>query len=629
MRLEYVEPSMIEKRSFEIIEDRLRDRIVSINGGVRVDDDTDPVVISIIKRCIHTTADFDYAQSLCLSENAVGEFTSLIKAGATLVCDTNMALSGINKAVLDRYGCPYYCFMAEEDVKKEAKERKVTRAQVSMERAMALGGPVIFVIGNAPTALIALKDHYDKKDYVPAFVVGAPVGFVNVVAAKEMIMDTSVPYIVNKGQKGGSNVAAAIVNACLYGMTEDGACSDPGAGKLSDEARTKNRAGAKKGFGFTTGTCAQAAAKAATVMLLEQRKLDHIKVMTPAGISYEAQLCDVMLTKSGASCAVQKPESDDPDVTAGLLIYAEASFVQELPASDNGCVPIRDVSSDNERVIIEGGAGIGKLTRPGLDRQVGEWAINSVPRAMISREVMSTADEHEYFGAVKIVISAPGGEKIAQKTFNKRFGIEGGISIIGTSGIVEPMSTKAIIDTIKAELSQKKAMGADIAVITPGNYGLDFMKDHFGYDLENAVKCSNFIGETVDFARDLGFVKLLLVGHAGKLVKLSGGIMNTHSAMADCRMELMAAAAVAAGVDSETVRHILYSVSTEEAYGYLRSAGSADRCFEVIMEKIYYHLNKRSRNMRSECIVYSTAYGLSGATEGALELMRQVKEHGK
>ena len=629
MRLEYVEPSMIEKRSFEIIEDKLRDRIVSINDGVRVDDDTDPVVISIIKRCIHTTADFDYAQSLCLSENAVGEFTSLIKEGATIVCDTNMALSGINKTVLDRYGCRYYCFMANEDVRKEAKERKVTRAQVSMERAMALGGPVIFVIGNAPTALIALKDHYDKNDYVPAFVVGAPVGFVNVVAAKEMIMDTPVPYIVNKGQKGGSNVAAAIVNACLYGMTEDGEWSDPGAGKPSDEARTKNRAGAKKGFGFTTGTCAQAAAKAATVMLLEQRKLDHIKVLTPAGISYEAPLHDVMLTESGASCAVRRPESDDPDVTAGLLIYAEASLVPDMMAPDNANVPAQDVSSDTERVIIEGGAGIGKLTRPGLDRQVGEWAINSVPRAMITQEVMSTADEHEYFGAVKIVISVPGGEKIAQKTFNKRFGIEGGISIIGTSGIVEPMSTKAIIDTIKAELSQKKAMGADIAVITPGNYGLDFMKDHFGYDLENAVKCSNFIGETVDFARDLGFVKLLLVGHAGKLVKLSGGIMNTHSAMADCRMELMAAAAVAAGVDNETIRHILNSVSTEEAYGYLRSAGSADRCFEVIMEKIYYHLNKRSRNMRSECIVYSTAYGLSGATDGALELMQQVTEQGK
>ena len=588
MKPEYIEPSMIEKKSFEIIEEQLKKTDVIINGDRPVCEENDPDILSVIKRCIHTTADLEYARTMCFSDGAVEKLRLLVKDGATIVCDTNMALSGINKRVLERYGCSVYCFMADPEVARQAKERKVTRAQVSMELAMSLPGPVIFVVGNAPTALMTLKEHYDSGDYTPAFVVGVPVGFVNVVAAKELIMGSSVPYIVNSGQKGGSNVAAAIVNACLYGMREEGRAAT---------------------FGFTTGTCAAAAAKAATFMLLSQKMRDHIGVDTPSGIRYDTPLEDVMLTKNSASCAVRKPESDDPDITAGIRIYAKS----ELVCDGKG------------NVIIEGGKGIGKLTRPGLDRPVGDWAINSVPRKMITREVMSTAEEYEYSGSVRIVISAPEGEEIAKKTFNPRFGIEGGISIIGTSGLVEPMSTKALVDTIRAELAQKRALKDTIAVITPGNYGADFMSEHFSYDLNRAVKCSNYPGETIDIAKDLGFEALLLVGHAGKLVKLAGGIMNTHSAMADCRMELMAASAVRAGADHDTAMAILDSVSTEEAYGYMKSAGIADRCFELIMEKIAYNLQKRAREMRIECMVYSTVYGLIGATKGAYELMEAAK----
>ena len=205
---EYVLPKDIEKRSFEIIEEEL------ISRGLVID----PAVKDVTKRVIHTTADFDYAESLLFSKGAVEKAREFIKAGADIVTDTNMAKAGINKKRLAEYGGEVHCFMADEDVAREAKEREMTRASVSMERASKLKGPVIFAIGNAPTALIALKEMMDKGIFIPEFVIGVPVGFVNVEAAKELFIDGSVPYIINRGRKGGSNVAAAICNALIYGI---------------------------------------------------------------------------------------------------------------------------------------------------------------------------------------------------------------------------------------------------------------------------------------------------------------------------------------------------------------------------------------------------------------------------
>ena len=206
MDIEYIRPSEIEKRSFEIISRELEDR------GIALDERYAPV----IKRCIHTTADFDYADTLVFSKDALDVFKSLIVNGAAIVTDTNMALSGINKKELEKYGCSIHCFMADEDIADEAVKRGVTRASVSMEKAMTMDKPVIFVIGNAPTALITLSDHAKSGEYVPDFVIGVPVGFVNVEAAKELIIASGIPHIVNRGRKGGSNVAAALCNAVLY-----------------------------------------------------------------------------------------------------------------------------------------------------------------------------------------------------------------------------------------------------------------------------------------------------------------------------------------------------------------------------------------------------------------------------
>ena len=204
--IEYVLPGDIEKRSFEIISRELEERNIVLPKDQEL----------VTKRVIHTSADFDYAETMTYSEHAVEIAKELIRNGADIVTDTNMALAGINKKVLARYGGTAHCFIADEEVAKEAKERKVTRATVSMEKAAAIAKPVIFAIGNAPTALISLYELMEQTEFRPAFIIGVPVGFVNVVAAKELILKTDVPHIVNRGRKGGSNVAAAICNAILY-----------------------------------------------------------------------------------------------------------------------------------------------------------------------------------------------------------------------------------------------------------------------------------------------------------------------------------------------------------------------------------------------------------------------------
>lgn len=206
VRLENVLPADIEKRSFEIITEELGEQKL------------DPIQAPVIKRVIHTTADFDYIKNLCFSDNAVEHFREAISEGACIVTDTQMAKSGINKRKLARYGGEVYCFMSDEDVAETAKKRKSTRAVASMDKAATLKKKLIFAVGNAPTALVRLYELIQEEKLQPEGIIGVPVGFVNVVEAKELIMQTDYPYIVARGRKGGSNVAAAICNALLYGM---------------------------------------------------------------------------------------------------------------------------------------------------------------------------------------------------------------------------------------------------------------------------------------------------------------------------------------------------------------------------------------------------------------------------
>ncbi len=210
MSFEIIKPMEIEKESFRIIKQEL-----DLMGKSFSEE-----MLPVVERVIHTTADFEYADTLTFSIDCIQKAKKAILEGAHIVTDTNMTLSGINKKMLQKFGGDVHCFMADEDVAKEAKEREVTRAIVSMEKAAKLGVPTIFAIGNAPTALIKLKELIDEGALKPELIIGVPVGFVNVVEAKELIMESDVPYIVNRGRKGGSTVAAAICNSLLYSVSE-------------------------------------------------------------------------------------------------------------------------------------------------------------------------------------------------------------------------------------------------------------------------------------------------------------------------------------------------------------------------------------------------------------------------
>lgn len=363
-------------------------------------------------------------------------------------------------------------------------------------------------------------------------------------------------------------------------------------------------------FGFTTGSCAAAAAKAAAYMLLTGKDKNCISIQTPKGILYQTELVDVRRSERACSCAVIKDSGDDPDVTNGIRIYAKVS----LPAADI-----------ETGILIEGGEGIGRVTLAGLDQPVGNAAINRVPREMIEKEVRQVCELCDYHEGLSVCIYAPEGKALAKKTFNPRLGITGGISILGTSGIVEPMSTRALLDTIRLELHQRRALGEQAVAVAPGNYGLEFMKNAYGYDLDKSVKCSNFIGETVDMAVELGFSAMLLTGHIGKLVKLSGGIMNTHSREGDCRMELLTAAAVRVQAPAEVFPRLLSCATTEEALKILAETGFRQKVMDNIMEHIVFYLDKRAAGkLKTECIVYSMEYGELAVTEGAKQLVERL-----
>ena len=360
--------------------------------------------------------------------------------------------------------------------------------------------------------------------------------------------------------------------------------------------------------GFTTGTCAAAASKAAAVMLLTGRELHSVCLVTPAGIGLDLPLENVERGDGFASCAVRKDSGDDPDVTNGLLVYAR---VEKTAAPG---------------IILEGGAGIGRVTKPGLDQGVGEAAINSTPRRMIAAALREVCEDAGYPGGLHVVLSAPGGEEIAKRTFNPRLGIVGGISILGTTGIVEPMSDEAVVETVRAELSTRRAAGRDYVLLVPGNFGAEFVKDTLGFDPEDAVTVSNFIGDAFSLADELGFRGALLVGHIGKTVKLSAGLFNTHSRYGDGRAEIFAAHAAACGADPETARRLLESASTDDMLDIVEGAGIRQTVMDAIMGHIDAQLATRPLSLRRGVMAFSKKYGLLGQTEDSGELLRLLRE---
>ena len=369
-------------------------------------------------------------------------------------------------------------------------------------------------------------------------------------------------------------------------------------------------------YGFTTGSCAAAAAKAAAYMLLTGYRKTEISIETPKGILYRTKILDICCGEREVHCAVEKDGGDDPDITTGAWIYARVSFLDDNLGENF----YKNSRNQEQEILIDGGIGVGRVTRPGLDQPIGSAAINRVPREMIKKEVLEVCRAVDYRGGLRIEISVPKGEELCQRTFNPRLGIVGGISILGTSGIVEPMSSQALLDTIQIELRQRRALGVDYVAVSPGNYGLEFMKKTYNYDLDRSVKCSNFIGATIDMAAALGFQKMLLTGHIGKLIKVAGGIMNTHSREADCRMELLAAFCVREQVEPAQVRKILDCATTEEAVSLLQESGKLRQIMEQIVGRICFYMeNRAAGKIKMDCILYANAFGELAKSKGAKE----------
>ena len=361
--------------------------------------------------------------------------------------------------------------------------------------------------------------------------------------------------------------------------------------------------GKKLRFGYTTGSCAAAAAKAAAWMLLCGQKKEKIQIDTPKGIRLDLDVLDISIGENTVSCAIEKDGGDDPDVTKGSLIYAQVSL------------------SDTPSIAIDGGEGVGRVTKHGLEQPVGEAAINSVPRQMIRENVQEVCKIADYHGGISVLISVPGGEQLAQKTFNPRLGIVGGISILGTSGIVEPMSESALVKSIETEMRQKVAHGAQYLLITPGNYGAAYLKEHLDLPFEENIKCSNYVGDAIDMAADMGVKGILFVSHIGKFVKVAAGIMNTHSRWADGRAEILAANALRAGISKEGALEILNTITTDEALDIIDREGLINPVMELITQRIQEYLDHRAGGgMLLGAVVFSNRRGYLGQTKNAEKL---------
>lgn len=359
--------------------------------------------------------------------------------------------------------------------------------------------------------------------------------------------------------------------------------------------------------GFTTGTCAAAASAGAARMLLSGKVIENITVITPSGNSVTVGLTDIKKENDYVSCAVQKDSGDDPDVTDKILVYSTVSY-------------------EKSGITVDGGEGVGRVTKNGLKQQIGEAAINPVPRKMIEEQLKTAASDYSYDGGLKAVISVPMGIQIAKKTFNPRLGIEGGISILGTTGIVEPMSEQALIDTISVELDVRKAQNEEFIIVTPGNYGQDFLRDNLGIAVDKCVKCSNFIGDTIDMCIEKGFKSILLVGHIGKLSKLGCTIYNTHSRYADGRMEAFALCAALCGAERQVLDNILGCITTDAALEILKKEGIFDETIKMLEKRIDRSLKLRAKgSIEIGMITFSEEYGILCKTENADNMLEKLK----
>lgn len=373
--------------------------------------------------------------------------------------------------------------------------------------------------------------------------------------------------------------------------------------------------------GYTTGTCAAAAAWAAVRLLCSGTKESPVSVLLPGGRRAAIQVVHFTAEKgSWAMCSVKKDAGDDPDVTNGTLICAKACLAgQEDPGQP--CY----TSDRYPGVYVTGGEGVGIVTKKGLSCPVGHYAINPVPREMIleaafeARCCYGRPDER-----IIIEISIPEGKELAGRTFNPALGITGGISVLGTTGIVNPMSENALLETIRLDIRVRASEGRRILAAAPGNYGERFLREEFGLDMSSFVKCSNYIGDTFRMMKEEKIDRVLLAGHLGKLIKVAGGVMNTHSKYGDRRMEILADCARKAGLGPEAADRLHGMNTTDEAAEFLEREG----CLRAVMDEAAGQVKKNLEDgfaVKTEVVLFNQEKGLLAATEGAAELTVLLK----
>lgn len=389
--------------------------------------------------------------------------------------------------------------------------------------------------------------------------------------------------------------------------------------------------------GFTTGACATAAARAAAVFLLRGTLPERVEVILPEGQSavwkpeYESEEpCQGYLR-------VQKDAGDDPDVTHGSWVYACVTILTEAELETKRQTGSGYWLEEYPEVYLDGGIGIGIATKPGLSCPVGHYAINPVPRKMILSAVDAERDRLGFRGCLGIQIAIPSGVELAKKTFNPKLGIQGGISVLGTTGIVKPMSEEALLATIRLDIHMKTVANENVLLMAPGNYGETFLREAMGIPMGEAVLCSNFVADSMQMLREENVRELLFVSHIGKLIKVSAGIPDTHSKYGDRRMEEMARlTALRLGEqekqeeqeNQDLLDRILGSNTTDEALEHMNQArvGLAEQILTDSAESAKIHLERwAGGTLHAEVVTFSSALGITGKSSGADAMFRKWK----
>lgn len=397
--------------------------------------------------------------------------------------------------------------------------------------------------------------------------------------------------------------------------------------------------GKKYRRGYTTGSCATAVSKAAVYMLLTNEKIDTVNIDTPKGIYLSIPVVSSEIKKNEDTgeiysiCSVEKDGGDDIDATNGIEIFAKATWVYEDEIDKSE----KNFSFEGDGFCVFSGDGVGIITKKGLSIEPGRPAINPVPQKMIAKEVESVLkasgenvlnDKNSLDNrkkVIKITIFIPKGEEVANKTFNPRLGIVGGISIIGTSGIVEPMSDDGWKKSLSIELNMKKELGMDKIILVPGNHGESFISDRIGEN-SSVVRTSNFLGYMLMEAKRMGFKKILLAGHIGKFIKLSAGIFNTHSKVADARNEILIANLALIGASTELVRKIDSCLTTEEATDIVYENGFGE-VFDIICEKCKKRAEMHVDNeIEIEVFIFKMDKTVLGKSKNAEEMLDSFRK---